>query len=355
MKKNDIHELCSRLCAGAADSLEPVNDTKLRPSAERIKTLAMAKLSRQQGGEIAPERRRIDMKRMHLRVLAAAIVVVCLVSISVVAAMGGLEYFRSIFGGSADAVEERIEQPMISAENENFRLRVEASLTDGYKSNVILSVEAVGSRKLPDFSEKAERLFAVNIAGGMSYCVVEPMEAFSEQRKAFVRVEVATQQSHVNEGITIAMQDALGAGSLTLQPKQRLAMREIQPDAAQFDGQNYRVETVQISPLGALVIGSEQETKGSLPNEVISIVMKDGSVEEIMPSWAFDQSDDETTVSGGGGAVIVGEGETAPLVVNTVGTRNPEGKVVTESLFSRILRLDDVKAVMIGEKSYPLS
>lgn len=92
-----------------------------------------------------------------------------------------------------------------------------------------------------------------------------------------------------------------------------------------------------------------------MPNEVISIVMQDGRVQEIMPEWAFDQigAGDEP-VSGGGGAVVVGNGQKEPLVVQTTGNRNPDGKVVTESIFSQVLNLDDVKAVLIGETEYPL-
>jgi hypothetical protein len=103
-----------------------------------------------------------------------------------------------------------------------------------------------------------------------------------------------------------------------------------------------------------LVIGSEKEAKGGLPTAEIYVVMNDGTSEELISVQSFDSEDDGETISGGGSAIILGPGEKAPLVIGTMGSRNPDGKMVTSGSFSRILNLDEVKAISVDGVEYPL-
>lgn len=72
-----------------------------------------------------------------------------------------------------------------------------------------------------------------------------------------------------------------------------------------------------------------------------------------LSKMSFD--DGEETVTAGGAAVIVGEGQEPPLVIQTMGERNPDGKVVTTGYFSRILNLNDVQTICVDGTEYPLN
>ena len=115
----------------------------------------------------------------------------------------------------------------------------------------------------------------------------------------------------------------------------------------------YTIETIQLSQLGFMVIGKEDQASGGLPAPQIDIVFKDGRHDELISAMSFDNGGGET-VTGGGGAVI-GADPTGPLVTGTMGQRNPDGKVVTTGEFGRAINLDEVAFILVDGTKYPVN
>lgn len=353
MKKIDIETLLQQL---DGDLPGPVNDTTLSPSTDRIKTLALSKLSRQLDSSPAYTERSRPMKR-KIHLLVAAAVLVALTSVTVFAAAGGLDYFRSIFGNSADTASSQIETPLLNVANADYQLTVEASLTDGYQSNLVLSVTPLGSKKVPAPEQLSGMLVEAVLPEGIpgTSCSLEALDALTTGKKSFYRMKITSSEPHSSQPITLVLSDELGGGTLSLSLQSVLGTRLLTLEPAVSVTDNYSIQSIQLSPLGALIIGSEQQAKGGLPSPTILVKLRDGSTNEIMPDWAFDQSDSEGTTIGGGGAVVGASGGNGPFVSQTAGRRNPDGQIITESSFSQLLPVDDVVAVIIGGTEYPLN
>ncbi len=352
VKKIWIDQLCRDL-DGLAGGLEPENTSGLTPSPDRIRARVLERIARQEtaqtGGEktLPPPGKEKPMKKHTFRIILAA-AVVCLFSVTALA-LGGADLFRAVFGEGAGSLQEQIETPSASAEDQAHRLSVLASLSDGYKTNLILSLESLagdGSQK-----EAQDRLGAM-VETQAASITCTPLEEFDRGRISCYRLEVSTLENHQGKTITVTL-DGDTPLLLEVTPEKRLASLTVEIPAEAFPGENYRPEEVQLSPLGVLVIGTEAEISGPIPNVEILAVMEDGSKEEIMPLWAFDGAADASL--GGGGAATAGPGEEEPLVVHTTGARNLDGKTVTTANFTRVLSLDQVAALEISGQRFPVS
>lgn len=352
----NIHKLCSRLDETFYQDLELEDTSKIKPSPARIRELALQKLHSQQNRPVPadawPEQeKRGTMKKTSIRLLIAA-AILCALGITAVAALGGLNYFTAIFGDSAKQVEYEIETPELSVESGGYRLAAHALLSDGYKTELILALESLdGKTSVPDASAG----FTAELEGGGIECSGQELPEFSSRMERFYRLTISTLKNIGDAPIEVMLDERIAPLRLRVEPGSRTPMKQVAIDVSVFEGNNYRPELIQLSPLGVLIIGSEQEAKGGLPIAGIYAVMRDGTQEEIMPDWAFDQSgEDEAPVRGGGAAVLSGPGEAQPLVVQTRGERNPDGKVVTTAYFSRILNLSDVRSILVDGKEFPL-
>lgn len=350
-KKIRISDLCSDLDEKLYEELEITNMTDLHPSKSNIEKLVADGLRNQAA---APKRRRL--KPLKTLLVAA---VICLSATTVFAAAGGFQYFKSIFGDSVENVQSAITSPMISVQNEGQKLSLEGMLTDGYTIDLILSLEDLSGKGLP------AACFDETIPAFQSY--VEPADSqAAEERFLSVTYNLLPEfqtDSKVFYHLTASSLESCSGSELNvafLNNKEQLAFSvpvDGSISSAEYtinqstDG-NYTLETIQLSPLGVLLIGREAQASGGLPTPVVSVQFKDGSVEELMSALSFDAGNDGETVIGGGGAVISDDPLSGPLVVSTSGTRNPEGKVVTKGEFSRFINLDQVQSVWVNGTEY---
>lgn len=349
-----ISHMCSFLQDRHYEAIEP--ETHFDPaSAARIKELALVKLSRQSSTQNITYKEK-PMKKLTFRIVLAA-ALVCAMSMTAFAAFGGLDFFRSIFGDSARIAEEHIQFPMASAADDTYRLTVESLLSDGFKTDLIISLSAMNG-KLPAFDPinmfQTDLISADNNADtGMAGISYQEMPEFSQENKQYYHLEYTSQQSHASAKMKVSLQEASAPLSVTVPVGNAMARKEIHVNEEDYTGKSYCPQTIQLSPMGVLVVGSEKEVKGSLPTAQIFLQMKDGSQEELISANSFD-SGDETLVMGGGSLVISDSEEDQPLVSQTAGSRNPDGLMIISGYFSRILNLDEVQSILVDGVTYPL-
>jgi hypothetical protein len=328
---------------------EPIEPTAHADvSQERIRALAFAKLRDQNDTSI--QKKEKHMKTSVKILLAAALV--CVMSVTAFATMGGMDFFRAIFGDSAEVAADYVQFPEASVENDDYRLSTESLLSDGFKTDLIVSLTAKGEQTLPD--DTYDIFNSVLPDTGMNSASYEELPDFGSKTKRYYHLALTSLDNHSDSEVTVSLKEELAPLSVTVPVGDAMtARKEIQINAADYAEQNYCPETVQLSPMGVLVIGSEKEAKGGLPTAQIFVQMQDGSREELISRESFDEGDGET-VSGGGGSVMVGLFDTPPLVTETMGKRNPNDKVVITGSFSRILNLDDVQAIVVDDVEYLL-
>lgn len=363
-----ISDMCSYLSDSFFGDIEIDNQTDVHPSPERIQQIILAKLKRQQeqqtgtmaepilpvlSAESPVIGRRHIMKKNTLKILLIA-AAMCLVSISAVAASNNLNYFKSIFGNSAETVKGDIQSPRISKANNDYKITEESLLSDGYKTNIIFSLENLKGNDITGDPSQMFSVQAENKSGsrftGISYSC-EALEELQQGDKCFYRMEVSSLESHLFSSIKISLSNT--SLNINIPVEHCTIGKTIKINGKKYENKNYCPESVQLSPLGVLVIGKEKKAKAGLPTAEISVLMKDGSTEELMSSKSFD-SGDGSTVIGGGGAVLTEEGQKKPLVSETMGERNPNGKIVSTGYFSRILDLKQVKSILVDGSEYPV-
>lgn len=350
--KIEISQMCSMLDEHYYENIELDSDSSISPSYERIRQLAFSKLRMQSGEKINSEVFAQKEKNMKISIKVLLIAaVICVLTLTAFAAFGGLEFFKFIFGDSARNVANEIQAPMLSAENVDYKMTVESLLTDGYKTNLIISLNDLNGK---GFDVEDDRIFIPRITGNtaMSSSSCKELPEFSQNGKRYFNLECSSLQNYSSSNIEIALNEELASLHVSVALKGSLAHKEILINADDYTDKNYFPELIQLSPMGVLVIGSEKQAKGGLPTAQIFLQMNDGSIEELISKSSFD--DGEETVVGGGGAIIVDEWQTAPLVTQTMGERNPDGKVVTTGSFSRILNLNDARAILVDDIEYPI-
>lgn len=355
MTKSKISQLCDNLDSQYLIEIE-VDETMIdQKTIQHIEQRVLTAIRQPQPETInnneTKKRSEKKMKKKFPKI--AAVAALCLVSATAFAAGGGLSYFTAIFGNSANLIADNIWSPEIETANETYTLTLESMLSDGYKTNMIIGLKSQHGEEMAydmpfdiDLSNDSE---AISIS-----CNEFP--DISYENGYLYRLRVETANNIDGETLTIALKENLGDLALTVTVDGVTAAKEITIDAPITD--NYTIETIQLSPLGLLIIGSEDELKGALPVVNIDLLMQDGS-----KKWLLDRSlivdlDDGSTVTGGGGAIIAGEhdvlGKDIPLATEGNVSRNPDGRVVTNASFGEILDLNQIKAIVINQQEYPL-
>lgn len=293
------------------------------------------------------------MTKRFVKIIASA-AVLCFVSATAFAASGGLDYFWRLFGQSTALVAENIWSPGIVAANEQYTMSLESMLSDGYKTNLIVAVTGAGLDDI--LPEKIP--FDVAVANhelmGLS---CQEMGDFGEGEQHFYQLKVETRENIVGESLTLTF--AARENQLTLETTVNGVTAAKSIAIAAEVKENYRVETIQLSPLGALLIGNETKAQGPLPVVDVYLLMKDGSTLWLLGEENIDTADDSSTITGGGGVVFPSAfdvlGETLPLTTEAHAFRNPDGQVITSAAFGSILDLNQVKAVVINDSQYQLT
>lgn len=357
MNKNvRISDLCSHLNRQHYQDMDVENMTDLKPSQQRIEDIVLKKLHT----ETTMIGKREHMKKKTGKILLIA-AIFCLFATTAFAMAGGLDYFRAIFGNTADNAGHVILSPGITVSDDSRRLSLESMLTDGYKINLIVSLDTLSGKKDSQAAGKDPfELFQVDLEpvssiGGeaertASYTCSELTE-FQLGSKHLYHLQLDSLVNCSGWNLDISLPDDMGGLSLSTVVEGMSAAREL--SISQPIDDNLTVETIQLSQLGILVIGNEAKASGGLPAPPINLIFKDGSQEELISPMSFDAGDGET-VTGGGGAVIGADNMTGPLVIGTHGQRNPDGKVVIAGEFGRIIRMDDVKSLWISGVEYPV-
>lgn len=337
--------LNERLCK----ELEPVNDSAVRPDPERIKALALEKV------RVDSSRKgKFSMRKGRILLIAAVLAVILGVT---VVAVGGMEYFRSIFGDSVENAGEGLTMPGIEVHGEDgYSMRAEAVLTDGYQTNVVFSTyygEKVENLDddliaMDDETENQEG-FNAYLKGPQWSSSINAMPEFGSRWRRYYHLQMTTMENCKGDTVSIRKGQEGPVLEIPLNGAESVYTVELGLDA----GGGRVIESLQLSPMGILLISNEKEAKGSLPTVAVEVVMTDGKREDA--TVEFDYADDGVTISGGGGAVILDEGQTAPLVVMTSGRRNPDGKLVAMGTFSRLLDLGKVQSVVVEATEYPFS
>ena len=367
-KKIKISDLCSHLDEHFYEDMDVQNMTGLNPSEDRIKKLVFQKLKDESADFGSPSSNksknisknkttRLSKKAGHLLLIAA---IVCLFATTVFAAAGGFDYFRSVFGDSTENVKDSISFPMNQTGNGEYQISLESMLTDGYKINLIMSLENVKGKALDQKALENElELFQTSLTPpssvipgndepSMSYTCSQ-LPDFGTKSKKFYHIQIDALANCLNYNLNISLNDELADLTIHSAIQGAAAAKEISINKVLDD--QYTLATVQLSPLGVMVIGREVSPSGGLPTPQIDVKFKDGTIDEMMSATSFDSGDGET-VTGGGGAVIGEDPMTGPLVISTYGRRNPDGKVVTTGDFGRIINLDDVASIIVNGMEY---
>lgn len=318
--------------------IDPLGDSSIRPSQDRIRQLALQKRR-----EYLNKQEEKPMKKVTFRVVLVA-ALICLVSASAFALSGGLQYMQHIFGDSVNSVESAVLTPQITASGGGRTMELEALLSDGFVTDMILSL----SGETPP--QNTEALFSVSSDSIQPRSIVwNELEAFSSTEKTMYRVELVTEKRFDAAAITLSLQPDIAPISMQIDVQSKLGNAVVDfPDGA-MSGETKLVQ-LQLSSLGLLLIGQESDARGGLPSTDMQLVFADGTTESVQIEFA--PSDE---LVGGGGGAVIDDGEVLPLVVSFDGNRNPDGELVVSAEFSRVIQPGNLKSVAVDGIEYPVN
>lgn len=280
------------------------------------------------------------MKKASIRVLFVA-AIVSLMGITAFAAFGGLDLIRGIFGDSAASIQDQIVTPQVSASANGRELALEALVTDGYVTNLVVSLTGQQPSD-PDLFTVSTDL-ALRSNGWRVY------EEFSTAKKTCYVVDLVSEQRFQSADITLSLNRDVAPIELPIRMENKLGNAVISfPDGA-MSGKT-ALKELQVSPMGFLLIAHEDDAQGGLPATRIRLLFQNGTSEEMEAE--FTPSEDR--VLGGGGVVMSNDPKDAPLVVSFHGTRNPDGELVVSGQFSRIINPAEIQKVVVDGAEYPV-
>jgi len=349
------------------EAVTPSGDNALRPSSERVKQLALQKRE-----NYLNRKEEKPMKKAPIKILLAAALVVIL-SFSAFAAFGGLDYLRSIFGDSIDSIQDQVVTPLVKGSVDGRELAVEALVTDGYVTNLIVSLTGEEPAEPQPFVTEsqgkiiedsstivivAERgdpseglLFNITGDFNMRSTGWTKLNEFSTAGKTTYAIDVLSEQRFDKANIQIALNKDIADITLDFEVENNLGNAAVNFPAGAKSGQTRLMEP-QISPMGFLLTGSEENPQGGLPPTRIKLIFANNKSEDMNVEFAGGEG---ATVGGGGGAIMTGRWEKAPLVTKFHGVRNPDGELVITGQFSRVINPAEIVKVVIDGAEYPVN
>ena len=327
-----ITDMASHMPEEFVNCVEPQGDDTVSPSPDRIKRLALEKRREYlNGNEDKP------MKKLSFKILLIA-AIVGIMSLTAFAAFGGLDYMKSIFGNSAETLQDAIVTPYATASADGREISLAAMVTDGYVTNLIVSVTG-------DMPSHTKDLFTISSNRDMRSTGWSVLEEFTTSAKTRFLVDLVSEQRFDTADITLSLNKEIAPIDLSFQIENKLGNAVIDfPEGAMSE--QTQLKELQVSPMGFMLIGRESHAKGGLPATSIKLVYSDGKTENLEVEFA--PSDE--TVMGGGGAIL--GGPETPLVTSFHGTRNPDGELVISDQFSRILNPDAIQKVIVEGTEY---
>ena len=356
-KQMKISDICSCLKSEYYCDIKFNAGGMPEPTDEKIKGLLLVRTAQEAGRgafaevpdvtPICKSKKRAVKKPLRILLIAAML---CLVSVGVFAATGGLGYFESIFGGSADSVKDDISSPHISVSNGARTLAVESVLSDGYKTDIVVSLE---SSKNDKTAKDPIDLFSVDCGQECGSYACNSLPDFDKGKKHYYDIKLTSLKNYISETVNISVNNEEKPLKVSVPLEHSTASKTISIDTELYKGKAYKPESVELSPLGVMLIGSEgklsENTEVTLPD--IALLMKDGSKEDLDLGGMVDFG-----TEGSGGGVVVDDGglfnRSTPLVTESAWNRNPGKKDVIAGYFSRIIDLDNVKAVLVDGTEY---
>lgn len=341
-EKWSISDMMAHIPEEMISDIEPQGDDLHCPSPERIKELAIKKrndyLDRNE--ELTMKKTAFSKKTIRITLIAA---IVALLNITVfAAAYGGLDFIKGIFGDSAEIIENEIVTPLVSASADGRDMAVEALVTDGFITNMVVSL--TGEKP----SDTNIELFTVTTNTGIRSNGWYELEDFSTQSKTYYAVDLISEERFNTADITLSLNKNVAPIDLSIQVKNNLGNVVINlPDGA-MSGET-ELKELQISSMGFLLIGTEEKAQGGLPATNIRLVFSDGTTEDL--EVEFDPSDE--LVGGGGGAILSANSKKLPLVTTFHGIRNPDSEIVISGKFSRIINPAGIEKIIVGGVEYP--
>lgn len=332
-----ISDMASHIPAESISRVEPIGDGAVDFSPQRIKELALHKRRDALNMDIINRKEEKRMKKWSFKLLVAA-VMICILSVGAFAALDGFGYIRSIFGESADSIQNAVVTPYLSEKDEGREMALEAVVTDGFVTNLVVS--------LTGDAPQEQDLFQVDSGASTRSIGWYLMEEFSTPEKSYYAIELVEETRFESAAVTVALNKEIAAITLSFRVNNSLGHTAVVfPEGAKSG--DVALEELQVSPMGFLLRGIEDDAKGGLPATNIRLVFADGTTEDIQAE--FDVS--EATVAGGGG-VILGGGDDMPLAAAFNGTRNPDGELVITGQFSRIIDASSIEKVIIDGVEY---
>lgn len=332
--KNKDHLTVSELAAHIPDEevmdVNPMGDDSISVSASRIKQLAQQKredyLNR---NEEQPMKKKISFS------VALIAAMMCILSVTAFATFGGMEFIRSIFGDSTEMIQNEIVTPQImqSANGRDFAL--EALVTDGYSTHMVVSLTGAQPQEGEDW-------FTLTTEKELRFTSWSLMESFTTPEKAYYLIDTVSTERFDTASVTIALNADIAPIELAYDVTVTLGNVVIDFPAGTQSGE-VELKQMQISSMGFLLVGHESAAAGGLPETHIQLVREDGTVETMDAEFAA--SDD--TVLGGGGAILGGDSGSMPLVSSFQGERNPDGELVVSGQFSRIINPENIAKVIV--------
>ena len=331
-----ISDLASHMPEEIIPGVEPQGDGSVSPSFDRIKQLALEKRQDNMNGK---EEKPVKKTSFKIILIAA---MVGLMSITAFAAFGGLEYIKSIFGDSAQSIQNEIVTPQVKASADDRDMALEALVTDGYVTNMVVSL--TGDRP------SDQELFTVSTGTSLRSNGWYVLEDFTTSGKTFYVVDLVSEQRFDTADITLSLNRDVAPIDLTFQIENKLGNAVVDFPEGSMSGQT-QLKELQVSPMGFLLICHEENPQGGLPTTNISLVFSNGKTEVMEVEFA--PSDE--TVGGGGGAIIDNGPKNMPLVVTFYGNRNPDGELIISGQFSRIINPAEIQKVIIDGVGYQVN
>lgn len=365
MKKQvRISDICSQLDSKYYSDIGFKDSGIPKPPDDKIKNAVMSRLNGPEETNlmeysskppICKKKKTISKKPFRILLIAAAL---CLMSVGVFAATGGLSYFQSIFGDSADNVKNDILSPSISASNEDYKLAVESMLSDGYKTDLVVSLESLKGNKI---NKDPQNLFSVNYNVDCGSYECTSLSNFDKGNIYYYDIKITSLKNYLSSTLKVTMNGQEKPLKVDVPVEHSTACKTVTVNTAAYKNKRYKPESLELSPLGVMLIGSEEKSseKTSVKIPTMAILMKDGSKQdlELDDLIGFDAGNVKES---GGGVVCDDDGffnifnKSKPLVTESSWDRNPGGKDVVAGYFSRILDLDNVKAILVDGQEYTI-
>lgn len=319
-------------------------------SNEKIRKLSMEKRRHYMAidmEESMEKRSTVSQKKKWTKFLAIAAIVATLCMTAF--AFNQTDLMKSLFGGkNKNLIDTSIMLPIETGEADGKKMTIQSVLTDGYITNIVVSVE--NADNIDPYDHNVFEVTSDNQVGSK----IEKMENFSQGTYQYFHVSVTTSSSIINSNLTISLNSSIAPITLTTKVVSSLDSKTITFPENTTQGTS-ALKELQISPVGYLLTAYQSDPQKGLPSTNITLVFNDGHTEEIDAYLMDSDPEDNAYEMGGGFAVIEPDLENGPLMKGGVGSYNYENsKISVGGEFSRLIDTSELKEIIIDGISYPV-